>query len=345
MSPSHRSEGAPFLSERPTGIIIVSAEFGGLVYDPAIMRELHKRVNLVSGPVTREDVAQHPELLRDVEVIFSSWAPPKIDAAFLKSAPKLRAFFYAAGLIDTFVTDSVWARGIRVTSAIEINSRAVAEYTLAAILFSLKRGFHLAAACRQGRSFARSDTPTGIYGSTVALIALGRVGRAVREKLRGFDVRVVAYDPFITAAQAAALGVEKVGLNEAFSSADVVSLHVPTTPDTAGMITGAHFASMRPGSTFINTARGTIVRQDEMLQCLARRPDITAILDVTEPEPPAADSPLFDLPNIVLTPHIAGALGRDCARLGRAMLEEYDRLAAGQPLLWEVKHGRTASLT
>jgi phosphoglycerate dehydrogenase-like enzyme len=102
------------------------------------------------------------------------------------------------------------------------------------------------------------------------------------------------------------------------------------------MITGKLLSSMKPGATFINTARGTIVREQEMIEVLRQRPDLTAVLDVCDPEPPAPDCPLLKLPNVVITPHIAGSMGPEIKRLGRYMVEELRRYIAGDPLKWQI---------
>jgi phosphoglycerate dehydrogenase-like enzyme len=317
-------------------IIIVSAKFSPLVFGPEMIEAIQSRVELVAGPLTAEEIEKNPVLLRDVEVIFSSWGMPVIDESFLTAAPKLRVVFYAAGTVKYFMTDAAWARGIRVSSAWQINGEAVADYTLAVILFSLKQGFAAMRGFREAKCFDPTTLPSGISGSTVALISLGAAGRAVRRALRNHDLRVIAYDPFVGEAEAAKLGVTLVSLEEAFAIADVVSLHTPSTPETNGLVRGRHFECMRPYATFINTARGSIVCESELIETLRKRQDLTAILDVTDPEPPAADSLLFDLPNVVLTPHIAGVMGRDCVRLMQAMLEEFDHWAAGRSLSSEV---------
>jgi phosphoglycerate dehydrogenase-like enzyme len=111
-------------------------------------------------------------------------------------------------------------------------------------------------------------------------------------------------------------------------------VHTPDLPETEGMITGALIDSMRPGSTFINTARGQVVREDEMLRVLTKRTDLQAVLDVTTVEPPKEGSPFYTLENIFLTPHIAGSVGRECRRMGRYMVEELERYTNGQPMKW-----------
>jgi phosphoglycerate dehydrogenase-like enzyme len=125
-----------------------------------------------------------------------------------------------------------------------------------------------------------------------------------------------------------------------FATADAVSVHTPHLPDTAGLIQGRHLESMRTGALFLNTARGEVVNEPEMVQVLRRRSDLTAVLDVTAPEPPAPGSPLYTLANVVLTPHIAGSVGRECLRMGQAMVEEYECFRAGRPLRWEITADR-----
>ena len=170
------------------------------------------------------------------------------------------------------------------------------------------------------------------------------IGRLVRERLRPFDLKVLAYDPFIKPEDAAALGVTLVPLDVLFRKCDVVSLHTPWLKETEGLITGALLASMKPGATFINTARGAVVREAEMVEVLQQRPDLSAVLDVTDPEPPVANSPLYTLPNVLLTPHIAGSMARECRRMGRYMVEELDRFLTGRPLAWKIDKTKAALL-
>jgi phosphoglycerate dehydrogenase-like enzyme len=170
----------------------------------------------------------------------------------------------------------------------------------------------------------------------VGLVSLGLIGRLVRERLRPFDLRVLAYDPYVKPDYARELDVQLLPLAEVFRRSDVVSLHTPLREETEKMITGAHFASMKPGATFINTARGAIVHETEMIEVLKQRPDLQAVLDVTYPEPPEPGSPLYTLPNVILTPHIAGSMDGECRRMGRYMVEELRRFVAGKPLRWQV---------
>lgn len=283
---------------------------------------------------------RHLDMLRQTEVIFSGWGAPRMDAEFLSHVPKLRAIFYAGGSVRYFITDAVWQRGIRVTTAQAINAIPVAEFAVAAVLLGLKRFWHYTQVTRATKDFPVDRPMPGAFGSTVGLVSYGTIARLVRHRLRSHELQVIVYDPFLSEDEARREGVRKAGLDELFASADAVSVHTPHLTETVGLIQGRHFDAMRPGALFLNTARGEIVDEPAMIAALRRRPDLTAVLDVTAPEPPAKDSPLYTLPNVMLTPHIAGSVGRECQRMGSAMVDEYERFRAGQPLCWEITADR-----
>ncbi len=295
------------------------------IYGPDQQRDIAELVDIVGPQMNAEQVAGDPSVLADVDVILSGWGMAPMDEAFLAAAPNLKAVFYGAGSIRNFVTDASWDRGVVVTSAYAANAVPVAEFTLAEIIFSLKRGWYFMRTVRKDHAYPPRVGVPGAYGSTVGLVSLGMIGRMMAERLQQLDVHVIAYDPFASAEDAAALGVELCTLDEIFQRSDVVSLHTPWLPETVGLITGEHFAAMKPNSTFINTARGAVVREQEMIDVLVQRPDLYAVLDVVYPEPPASDSPLFSLPNVVLTPHIAGCIETECRRMGNTMVEELRR--------------------
>ena len=162
----------------------------------------------------------------------------------------------------------------------------------------------------------RNTGVPGCYGSTVGLLSIGMCGRLLLERLEPFDLRVLAHDPFVSPEQAQTLGVTPVALPELFRRSDVVSVHTPLNSATRGMIGGELLSSMPTGATFINTARGGLVREADLLEVARTRPDLQFLLDVTEPEPPLADSPLWALANVELTPHVAGAAGGELRRFG-----------------------------
>nr|WP_204497909.1 hydroxyacid dehydrogenase [Aquibacillus albus] len=308
-----------------------------LVYPAEVRQGIEEKAEVYAPPLTTDDVLKNPSILKDVEVIFSGWGAPKLDKAFLDAAPNLKALFYAAGSIKQVATDESWDRNIIITNAADANAIPVAEFTISQILFCLKNGWQFVRGIQQAKSFPPKPFDiVGGYGSTVGIISLSMVGRHVIRLLKAYDMKVLTYDPFVTEEDANQLGVTLCSLEDIFKQSDLVSLHTPLLKETVGMITGEHFDLMKQNASFINTARGAIVREQEMVDVLKRRDDITAVLDVTDPEPPEKDSPLYTLSNVVLTPHLAGSEGTECGRMGAYMLAEYERFLKSEPLQWQV---------
>lgn len=301
------------------------------VFPESVLAELSQAVDC-PWPVQDPDGWRSAgDALREADAIVSTWGMPALTEEFLAAAPALKAVFYAAGSVKGFATEEAWGRGIQISSAWAANGIPVAEYSLATILLSLKRFWHHSRSMRAGNHPDAIRVP-GAYRSKVGLVSLGAVGRATASLLRPFDVTLLAYDPFLPAEQAAELRVHLTSLEEVFRECDVVSLHTPWIPATERMVDGALIGSMKEGATLINSSRGAVIAEDEMIEVLISRPDLSAVLDVTYPEPPAADSPLRSLPNVILTPHIAGSVQGECARMGSWMAAELKRFASGEPL-------------
>lgn len=309
-----------------------------MIYSADAQREIAEQVDIYAPKQTRQSIKENPGLLQDAEVIFSSWGAPVLDREFLAAAPNLRALFYGAGATGGMIHSEAFERGIVVTSAAAMNGIPVAEYTVASIIFALKQAFRFAREIKADGAYPRGKhSVAGGYGSTVGLVSLGAIGRAVCERLKMMSVSLIAHDPFVSPEEASALGIELVGLEDVFTRADVISLHTPWLPETERLIRGAHIAAMKEGASLINTARGAVIAEDEMLEVLTKRQDLTAILDVTFPEPPPPGSPLYTLPNVFLTPHIAGSMDGECQRMGQEMVAELGRWRRGEPLFWQVR--------
>ncbi|UEJ84404.1 hydroxyacid dehydrogenase [Brachybacterium halotolerans subsp. kimchii] len=270
--------------------------------------------------------------LSAVDVLLTGWGSPLVDAAALARMPRLRAIVHTAGTIRFVVSPAVWERGdIVVTSATEANAVPVAEFALAQILLAGKRTLAQAARHREVRD-RRREPPVGEragnFRSVVGLIGASRIGRLVAEHLRRFDLEVLISDPFVSAEEITALGGRKVELDDLFAGSDVVSLHAPDVPSTQGMVTARLLASMPDGATFLNTARPALVDRDALrAELLSGR--ISAVLDVEDELP--ADDPLWDVPTVLITPHIAGSQGNELHRMGESALEEVRRLAVHEP--------------
>ncbi len=232
---------------------------------------------------------QHALNFGDLEVIFATWGMPNLSDQQLARLPKLEAVFYAAGNVKAFARQLV-DHDIILVSAWAINAIPVAEMCLAQILLSLRGYFRAVRQYRERRTpDAKAFRRSGVAGETIGLIGMGKIGTLVRQRLRDFPLDVIACDPFLTDARAIELEVEKVELPELFRRASIVSNHIPDLPSTRGVLTAELFGAMRAGATFINTGRGAQVVEADLIAVLEARPDLTALLDVTWPEPPAAD--------------------------------------------------------
>jgi phosphoglycerate dehydrogenase-like enzyme len=278
-----------------------------------------------------------PRLLENVEVLFTGWGAPVLNAELLHHATRLSHVFVAAGSIRAMTPPEFWDREIPIVSAAAANAIPVAEFTLAQILLGLKQAHRISRQIRSAHAYPPKDGVSGAYRSRVGLVSLGAIGQLVARQLSHFEVKVSAYDPLATRAMADSLGIELTTLEEVFATSDVVSIHTPLLPDTIGLVDQRVLTTMKVGATLINTARGAVVNERDLIAVLSQRPDLTAILDVTWPEPPAADSLLYSLPNVILTGHLAGAHGPECARMGELVADEMARLARGAPMLHTVE--------
>jgi phosphoglycerate dehydrogenase-like enzyme len=305
----------------------------------SVLAELENTAEVLSPHALTEFTSSAARrVLRQTDVLITGWGCPVIDAAVLDSAPRLGLIAHAAGTVKGHVSRAVWERGVQVTTAAQANAGPVADYTLAFILLAGKRTFAGAAqlATAQG-DFHKSSLPAdvGNYGTTIGIIGASRVGRLVLERLRPFRFHVLLATPELTRQQAKDLGATLVPLDELMSSSAVVSLHAPVLEETRGMIGRAQLAAMRNGATFINTARGVLVDHDA-LRDETTSGRISAVLDVTEPEPLPTGDPLYGLPNVILTPHIAGSMGNELSEMGEYAVREVQRFAAGEPLAYPV---------
>jgi phosphoglycerate dehydrogenase-like enzyme len=315
------------------------------VWGPEQRERLRKLAEVPERVFDSSTLTEDEEWLEKTEVIFSTWGMPLLTSEQLAAMPCLRAVFFAAGSVKKFAAPLL-ERDITVVSAWAANSVPVAEYILSQVLFGMKLGW---AHIRQMREspgpvgWGHLDIP-GAYGGTVGIVSLGMVGRHLCELLRPFSLNKLAYDPFVDEEEMRRLGVRSAELEEIFQRSQVVSLHLPRLPKTEGMIDGKLLSLMKPNATLINTARGSVINEEEMCDVLRARPDITAVLDVVTSEPLPADSPLYRLPNIVITPHIAGSMGKEVTRMADWMIDEFTSWKAGRPLRYAITAERLSLL-
>lgn len=280
------------------------------------------------------------QLVRGAEVLVTGWGTPPISDAMLRRCDKLKLIVHAAGSIRHLLPVSVLDHGLRVATANSALAVGVAETTLGMIISGLKAFDRCAQLTRSG-GWKNGDVSTPgfrireFFDVTVGLVGLGQVGRHLAHLLTAFEVNVLAYDPYAPATIGESLNVELVDLNELFRRSDVVSLHLPSLPETQRLISADLLSQMTDGAILINTARGAVVDESALISEL-RTGRISAILDVTDPEPPMADHPFRSLPNVMLTPHIAGSVSNGCFRQGRCAVDQILAFAAGRIIPGEV---------
>lgn len=317
---------------KPRAALAMAPRLAGAAFTDAQRARLSDLVELADGPpLATFEGAHAAAVLAGTEVLIGHWGCPTVDAEALALAPNLRLLVYGAGSLKerATITRDVFERGVVVTSAAAGNAVPVAEYTLAAILLANKGAFLSREWLRDPeRAHARRPNPVGNYRKRVGIVGASHVGRKVIELLKPFTLDVVVTDPYLDPDDPSALGVVPVGLDDLLSSSDVVSVHAPLLPSTVDMIGAAQLARMKDGAVLINTARGRLVVTEALTAELATG-RLSAVLDVTWPEPLPPESPLLSLPNAFVTPHLAGSQGSELERLGDLVLEEIERFVRG----------------
>ncbi len=309
---------------RPRLAFAMAADKTRFVFDGDLLDRLGQSCDILSPtPMDEFSSLGSRTLLRDAEILVTGWGCPFISREILALAPRLRLVAHAAGTVKYMLDPAVYEAGIAVTNAVDANAIPVAEYTLAMIILANKRAFEFRELYRadpaRGSSSALMDAPIGNYRRVVGLVGASRIGRRVAGLLAPFDYTILLHDPFVRASDEICAAAELVDLDELFSRADVVSLHAPSLPATRAMVGSHQLRLMRSGACLINTARGALVDERALVAELETG-RISAVIDVTDPELPDPASPLYRLPNVFLTPHIAGAIGTERLRLGELVV-------------------------
>ena len=274
--------------------------------------------------------------LTDTEYIFSTWGMPEFSEDEIeKYLPSLKAVFYAAGTVQKFARPFL-NRGIKIFSSWAANAVPVAEYTVAQIILANKGFFKTMRFKNKDNAREIFKNYPGNFDVKVGIIGAGMIGKLVIEMLKNYKLDLLVFDPFLPDEKAKELGVKKTSLEDIFKSCQVVSNHLANNDKTKGMLNGRLFEKMLPYATFLNTGRGAQVVESDLITVLKSRPDLTAILDVTDPEPPEKNSPLYTLENCILTPHIAGSSNNEVRRMGEYMETEYNNFINNTPCKYQV---------
>ncbi|MEY9930113.1 phosphoglycerate dehydrogenase-like enzyme [Catenulispora sp. GP43] len=336
--------------DRPHLVLAMRPALRPLLFDAAAEARLAELAETDPGLVVTDfgDPAAAVALER-AEVLISGWDCPVLDEAALARMPALRAVLHSGGSVKHHVTEAAWGRGLLVSSAVADNAVPVAEYTLAMVISAgkrlpeMERAFRAERDGRDWQHWSQDFGPVGNHRRVIGVVGLSRVGRRVVEVLRVLDATVLVHDPYVPDDAIRELGAVPAGLDELVAASDVVSLHAPSNAETRHQMDRRRLALMKDGATLINTARGALVDTAALADEL-RSGRLYAVADVTAPDPLPADSELFDLPNLTLTPHIAGSIGGELRRLGDFVLAELARLNAGQDLLGLVRPETLSSI-
>ena len=290
---------------------------------------------IVNSESASLDLSKTKALIKNANVIISSWGSPKFDKELLDEAPNLELLLHAAGSIKGMVTPEFWEGGIRVSNSAEPLGKGVAETALGFTIASLKNMWSISDNIKSGDWSKGRDKVRELYNVTVGVIGAGCAGRHYIRLLNNFDVDILLYDPMVSIDKAKSMGAQKVELKDLLKAADVISIHAPSIPQTNKMFNKETLSIMKDDAILINTARGTIIDEQDLLVELYKG-RLFVCLDVTDPEPPSIDHPFRNLPNVILTSHIAGAVNNGQKRIGNFITEEFERYLLGKKLVGEI---------
>jgi D-3-phosphoglycerate dehydrogenase len=282
------------------------------------------------------------KLAEGVDALIVCHGSPYIDASILTSAPRLRIVGELEG--DRFAnridTEACAERGIRVVDTTHGSSVPVAEWALGMMLIGLRNAAEHYRRLIGGEEYHRSMDDPGfrlgeLTGQTVGLIGLGHISRRLIELLQPFHCRVLVHDPYVAKEVALAVGVQLTSLDHVLADTNVVVCCAPLTPRTQGMLGARELDLLRPDTVFVNVSRGAIVDSAALI-ARAARGDIRVSLDVFDPEPIPAGSPIRDMPNVFLSPHIAGVTAACGPRFFSYMVDELERFFGGHETMFDI---------
>jgi len=333
---------------KPYILIAIERSLFDTVFSTVDLERLSALGNLLNpDPPEKADKAFLLDAIGEADIVMTCWETAAFDAEIVEAASRLKLLCHAAGTVRPVVTEALWDTDVRVTSAAAALAYGVAEFCLGQILMATKRVPWLSEGTRQGYWQEAGSCFGGgfeIYQQKIGLIGAGHIGRQLLRLLENFDCEKLLYDPFCSEEEATAMGARKVeSLEELFVSCRVVSLHAPTNEDTRHMLRGHHFAALPKGSVFVNTAGWSQIHEEEFVGEL-RKGRFIACIDRCEDEPCAMDHPYRHLPNVWLTPHIAGVMAENRFRVGTFVANEVENFVKGSPLTYEVTRSGLARM-
>jgi phosphoglycerate dehydrogenase-like enzyme len=284
--------------------------------------------------------AEVPTAIQDADFLCGFSGPISTEALLSAAANRLKLIQLMSVGYDRFNLDGARQAKLPVSVNGGANAIAVAEHAIMMMLATLKRVHELDLAVRSGgwRSAATgSDRVYELWHSTVGIVGMGRIGQEVATRLAGWQSTIVYYDPFRLAPEREQqLGVRYVEFDELLRTADVVTVHVPLNAQTRHLIDAESLSLMKQSAVLVNTARGELVDEVALVQALREGRIMGAGLDVLSQEPPPADHPIFQLNNVLLTPHTAGPTWQSFPRRFANCFANIERVSRGEPAQWVV---------
>jgi len=331
---------------RKTRVFVVPA---GKLQDQLFPPPVRERLAQIAEPVfnDKEELSAEElaERLPGHQVLITGWGTPRLAPPVLDAADRLGLVAHAAGSVRFLLPDpptDFFRRGLRITSATRMMSRYVAELTVALAIACLRRVPHFRESMKGNDSWWGTYSevvPDTLVEQRVGIVGLGSISWELIRLLQAFHCDIYAYSRHASSESAANLNVKLVGLDELLRTCPVVFLLSAVRPDTRKMISRERLKLLQDGAVLVNTARGALVDEEALIEEL-QAGRIWAGLDVTDPEPPAADSPLRTLPNVLLTPHVGGPVPSRYWEMADFAVQEIERFVLGQPLEGEISARR-----
>lgn len=317
------------------------------VFAPATWQALCAEFEVIENSQNRQPGADEVAAkIAGCQAVLTGWGSPPFSSAMLDAAPDLRLVMHTAGSVKglfsaELVQNVLLPRGIVVASGAGAIALNVAEATIGLMILAARRWTEHAAHFRANKCGKANFAANAQFlsGATVGIVSASLVGRQVLRVLQPFGCHVLIFDPFLSPAAARGLGAEAVDLDTLFERSDIVSVHAPKLPTTHHLIGARQLCKLRDGATFVNTSRGEVIDHEALLaQCRSGR--IVAALDVTDPEPLPPDSEFWNLPNVLLTPHIAGQGRAGYFGIGQGALQALRDVQNGRPVAGAVRLDR-----
>lgn len=339
------------MPDKPTVLYLLTTDMFTACFRPRDVERLEARVDPVWGPMADGDDMPPDDALAKADIIVTCWGSPPVKGDLLAAATRLEYVIHTAGSVHHLVDDELFQRGIRLSSCNHALAVGVAHMILGFLIVAGKRGWAIPELTRQGHwsrktdelAAERNERIVEMFDINVGVISASLVGRELCKLLRHFEINTLLYDPFISEDDARALDAEKVELDDLLRRSDMVSLCAPALPATKHMMAADQFRLMKDNAIFINTSRGQNLDEDALAAELAKG-RLFALIDVTDPEPPAEDHPFLSLPNVVATNHIAGHATNGRFRQGQYAVDDILRFVNGEPLANEITADRLETM-